>query len=110
MADEATVSLPAWESETPPPPLIAQPEAKSAALTFSDVAGHTAPEDVNVAYRWSKLYERDIEYEPFFNWIGRRSNPERTDFHDILESVPLQWGPEDLPPPLRRYFLRRFAK
>jgi hypothetical protein len=80
------------------------------ALTLGDVSGHSADPDVNIAYRWSKLYAKDIEYEPFFNWIGRRSNPERTDFKQILESVPMQWGPEDLPPPLRRFFLQRFSK
>jgi hypothetical protein len=98
-----------WEAASvTPPPLEA---AQSHALTLSDVSGHSSADlDVNIAYRWSKLYSKDIEYEPFFNWISRRSNPERTDFKQILESVPMQWGPDDLPPPLRRFFLQRFSK
>ena len=64
---------------------------------------------VDVAYRWAQLYKNDVEFERFFDWIGRRSNPERTDFKQILDSLPLTFGPEDLPPPLRRYFLGRFG-
>lgn len=100
MTDEATVA----------PPPLPESEPKSGMLTFADAAGHSDEPDVDVAYRWSQLYSHDIEYEPFFQWIGRRSNPERTDFHQILDSLPLSWGPESLPPPLRRYFLRRFSK
>lgn len=88
------------------PPAITE----SGPLKLADVAGHSGEPTTDVAYRWSKLYSKDIEYEPFFNWIDRRSNPERTDFHEILESLPLHWGPEDLPPPLRRFFLQRFSK
>lgn len=91
-----------WEAASPP-------SLTGHTLTIADVGGSAGP-DVSIAYRWSKLYDKDIEYEPFFNWIGRRSNPERTDFNDILESLPLHWGPEDLPPPLRRFFLQRFSK
>lgn len=94
-----------WDATLSQPPALAP-----TTLTFADVNSQSAGEDVDVAYRWSKLYEKDIEYEPFFNWIGRRSNPERTDRREILESIPLQWGPEQLPPPLRRYFLKRFNK
>ena len=64
---------------------------------------------VDVAYKWAQLYKNDVEYEQFFDWIGRRSNSERTDFKQILDSLPLNFGPEDLPPPLRRYFLGRFG-
>jgi len=73
----------------------------------------TPPRDVDpgidVAYRWAQLYKNDVEYEQFFDWINRRSNPERTDFKQILDSIPIQWGPEQLPPPLRRFFLSRFS-
>lgn len=101
MTDETTAG---WEAA--PPLVSAEPKTT---LTFSEVAGNSAEPDVDVAYRWAKLYTNDIEYEPFFTWIGRRSNPERTDFHDILQSLPMHWGPEQLPPPLRRHFLKRFS-
>ena len=77
------------------------------------VQDHIRPSEnepnVDTAYRWAQLYKNDVEYERFFDWIGRRSNPERTDFKQILDSIPLNWGPESLPPPLRRYFLKRFS-
>lgn len=95
-----------WQAVATPP--LAAPVSSS--LSFSEVASAVGEPDVDVAYRWAKMYEKDIEYEPFFNWIGRRMNPERTDRREILESLPLHWGPEDLPPPLRRFFLRRFSK
>lgn len=77
-------------------------------LKFADAG--TADPGVDVAFRWAKVYANDIEYEPFFTYIARRSNSERTDFHHILDSLPLQFGPEALPPPLRRFFIKRFGK
>lgn len=101
MADETPGQ---WQATTTPSLL-----APERSLSFADVAGGAEP-DVDVAYRWSQLYNKDIEYERFFEWMGRRSNPERTDHREILESLPLHWGPEDLPPPLRRFFLSRFSR
>lgn len=107
MSGETEVSPGPWDADSGVPSLVESPGA----LTFSDTdVGHPDGPDVNVAYRWSKMYANDVEYEPFFTWIDRRSNPERTDFQQILESVPLKWGPESLPPPLRRFFLSRFSK
>jgi hypothetical protein len=97
------------ESEAPgegiQPPDIAARDS----LKFEDVATAKGEATVDVAYRWAQLYKNDVEFERFFDWIGRRSNPERTDFKQILDSLPLTFGPEDLPPPLRRYFLGRFG-
>jgi len=90
------------------PPLVEGEKPEGGMLKFSDVG--TNDPDVDVAFRWAQVYARDIEYEPFFEWIARRSNPERTDFRAILESLPLTWGPDDLPPPLRRHFIKRFGK
>lgn len=101
MTDETT--SPSWA----PPALTEEPTGGT--LTLSDV-GLTGDPDVGIAYKWSKLYARDFEFEPFFKWIDKRSNPERTDFHEILDSLPMHWGPEDLPPPLRRFFLKRFSR
>lgn len=96
-------------SPTPPPPLVEDSPPAAGPLKFADV-GTTDEPTVDIAYRWAKIYSQDVEYEKFFDWIGRRSNPERTDFQQILESLPLTFGPEELPPPLRRWFLKRFGR
>jgi len=100
------------DETTPVPSLVsAQPLAQDAPVVQDGVPTRAAVSDmgVDIAYRWAQLYKNDVEYEQFFDWINRRSNPERTDFKQILDSIPIQWGPEDLPPPLRRYFLSRFS-
>jgi len=91
-----------------PVPAIASPLAQDEPVK-QDPLRTPNEATVDVAYRWAQLYKNDVEYERFFDWIGRRSNPERTDFKQILDSLPLTFGPEDLPPPLRRYFLGRFG-
>ncbi len=98
-----------WKTAESPPPLVEATPTEGGTLTFADAAGHADEANVDVAFRWAKLYEHDFEFDRFWDYIGRRSNPERTDFKQILESLPLTFGPEELPPPLRRHFLRRFG-
>ena len=106
MTDEAVAVPEGW---TKPPPLTEGQPPEGGMLTMA-TAGTADEPSVEIALRWSQLYSHDVEYEGFFDWIGRRSNPERTDFHEILESLPIQFGPEALPPPLRRYFLKKFGR
>ena len=107
-----TGELTGWQKPAEAPPLtgaVPAAEPASGMLTFES-AGVADEPTVDMAFRWAKIYANDFEYKPFFDWIKARSNPERTDFAQILESIPLSWGPEQLPPPLRRHFLRKFGR
>ena len=108
-------TLTGWVKPAEAPPLTEsvpatteEPASEGGMLTMNAVARASEP-TVTIAFSWAKIYANDFEYKPFFDWINARSNPERTDFVQILESIPMRWRPEDLPPPLRRWFLRKFG-
>jgi hypothetical protein len=73
-------------------------------LTMGAVGKNDGP-PIEAAWKWAKLmYSHDIEHARFNEWISARTNSERTDLRAVLESIPLHFSPEELPPPLRRHF------
>ncbi len=75
-------------------------------LRLGDVGSNDGP-TVEIAYKWSKLFESDHEFRGFFKFMKERTNPEGTNLHRLLGDLPTHFAPESLPLPLRKWFLRQ---
>lgn len=83
------------------------PEEKYTPLS-EDIGPLSSEDPLLRAASWSELYRTDFEYEAFWDWFDRRNDPMRTDRLQLLSEIPLHFAPTEVPPPLRRHFVKGF--
>jgi hypothetical protein len=88
----------------PPEPEQTPHEERYSILSEDPAVLGRADDPLLRAGEWAELFRRDFEYEAFFDWFDKRNDDMRPDRLSLLGEIPLHWAPEQVPPPLRKYF------